>query len=280
MNILITGTSSGIGYDAARYLIERGHRVFGSVRKAEDAERVQAELGDQFTPLVFDVTNEVEIKTAVSHLKQHLAGEGLDGLVNNAGIATPGPLQYLPLDELRKQLEVNVVGVTAVTQACLPLLGAKADSKHPPGRIVNISSVSGQIAYPFMGAYAASKHALEALSDAWRRELMMFGIDVILIEPGTVQTPIIGKFQGQIERYLGTEYGRFFQPMTKEVAKRSSNNLPVEKISMVIDKALTTSNPKTRYPIPRRWLTGWLLPRWLPDRWFDQIAARRLGLKK
>ncbi len=278
-NVLITGTSSGIGYDAARYLLEKGWRVFGSVRSEEDAARVKLELGDGFVPLIFDVTDEAAIKTAVSHLKQHLNGEGLQGLVNNAGIATPGPLQYLPLEMLRKQLEVNVVGVTAVTQACLPLLGAKDNPLNPPGRIINISSVSGQIAYPFLGAYAASKHALEALSDSWRRELMLFDIDVILIEPGTVQTPIIGKFQEQIQRYMGTEYGRVFEPLAKQMAERQSNNMPVERISELIYRTLTVRKPKTRYPIPRRLLTGWLLPRWLPDRWFDWIAAKQLGIK-
>ena len=277
-NYLITGTSTGIGYDAARFLIEKGARVFGSVRRVEDGEQVQAALGEHYVPLVFDVTDEVGIETAVSHLKNQIGNDGLAGLVNNAGIAMPGPLRYLPLDALRKQLEVNVVGVTAVTQACLPLLGAVENAPHPPGRIVNISSVSGQIAYPFMGAYAASKHALEALSDAWRRELMLYGIDIILIEPGTVQTPIIEKFKAQIEPYLQTEYAKIFEPMANEMASRANDNIPVEKISQAIYTALTHPNPRTRYPIPRRWLTGWFAPRYLPDRWFDRLIAKRLNL--
>ena len=279
-NILITGTSTGIGYDAARLLIKKGFRIFGSVRRQADGERVRAALGERFVPLRFDVTDEAAVKTAVSQLKLHLGAEGLAGLINNAGIATPGPLQYLPLDALRQQLEVNVVGVTAVTQACLPLLGASENSPFPPGRIINISSVSGQIAYPFMGAYAASKHALEALSDAWRRELMLFGIDVILIEPGTVQTPIISKFAEQVEPYFETEYGRVFESLSKQMAERVNTNIPVEKISQKIFTALTTPNPKTRYPVPRRWLTGWFLPRYLPDRWFDWLVAKKLGLKE
>lgn len=278
-NILITGTSTGIGYDAARLLIEKGFRVFGSVRRVADGEQVRTALGERFEPLVFDVTDEVGVQTAVSQLTQEIGSEGLAGLVNNAGIATPGPMSYLPLESLRQQLEVNVVGVTAVTQACLPLLGATPNSPHPPGRIVNISSVSGQIAYPFMGAYAASKHALEALSDAWRRELMLHGVDVILIEPGTVQTPIIDKFKEQVAPYLQTEYAAVFEPMMRETAVRASSNIPVEKISETIFTALTHPRPKTRYPVPRKWLTGWLLPRWLPDRWFDWLVARRLNLR-
>lgn len=276
--IVITGVSTGIGFDAARLLGERGFHVFGSVRKAADAAAVSQALGVSFTPLLFDVTDEVAIAKAADQVRDAVGEAGLFGLVNNAGIATFGPLQHLPLAKLRQQLEVNVVGVTAVTQAFLPLLGATTDATHLPGRIVNISSVSGKIAYPFLGAYAASKHALEALSDAWRRELLLFGIDVILIEPGTVQTPIIGKSKDQIEEFLGTAYGRLLEPLTQQVNQRESNNIPVEKISEIINTALTARRPKTRYAVPRRRLTGWLLPRLLPDRWLDRVIKRRLRL--
>lgn len=278
--VLITGVSSGIGYDAARFLVEKGFRVFGSVRKEADATRLQTELGHNFTPLIFDVTDGPAIKTAVETVTEQVRGQGLVGLVNNAGIATPGPLQYLPLDDLRQQLEVNVVGVTAVTQAFLPLLGASFDRTFPPGRIVNISSVSGKISYPFMGAYAASKHALEALSDAWRRELMLFGIDIILIEPGTVQTPIIYKFKTQLSRFEHSEYGSLFKTVAARATERESDNIPVTKISRIIHQALTHPRPKSRYPVPRRWLTGWFLPRTLPDRWMDWLTAKQLGIDK
>lgn len=277
-HILITGVSTGIGFDAARLLTERGFHVFGSVRREEDAATVSRLLGSNFTPLLFDVTDEAGIETAVSQVEEEVGNAGLFGLVNNAGIATFGPLQHLPLNKLRQQLEVNVVGVVAVTQAFLPLLGADKSATHPAGRIINISSVSGQIAYPFLGAYAASKHALEALSDAWRRELLLYGIDVILIEPGTVQTPIIGKSKAQFDDFVGTDYSRLFKDLTQQLEQRETNNIPVAKISEIIYSALTTPRPKTRYPVPRRWLTGWLLPRWLPDRWIDWVVKWRLGV--
>ena len=276
--IVITGVSSGIGYDAARYLIERGYHVFGSVRKQADAERVQGELGKQFTPLLFDVTDEVGVQTAVSQMKSILGSQGLTALVNNAGISTPGPLMHLPINDLRQQLEINVVSVLNITQALLPLLGAQKNSSISAGRIINISSVSGKIAYPFMGAYAASKHALEAMSDSLRRELMLYGIDVILIQPGTVKTPIINKFDAQIRKFSQTDYAPILAQMAKSVVDRKQSALPVAQISRTIYKAISSPRPKTRYPVPRRWVTGWLLPRWLPDRWMDKMAARKLGL--
>jgi NAD(P)-dependent dehydrogenase (short-subunit alcohol dehydrogenase family) len=272
-SIVITGVSTGIGYEAAKMLVGRGWRVFGSVRTQADADRVQAEWGDNFTPLLFDVTDEESIATAVAQVPAPLTA-----LINNAGIAEPAPLLHVSLADFRRHLEINVTGVLAVTQACLPLLGAQANWPHPPGRIINISSVSGQIVYPFMGAYAASKHVLEAMSDALRRELLWYGIDVILIEPGTVKTPIIGKFAQQVERYMGSDYGSVLQPLAAQVEKRERSALPVERVTAVLLSALESERPRTRYPIPRKKITGWLLPRWLPDRWFDRLVAHQLKL--
>lgn len=278
-NILITGISSGIGYDAARVLAARGYRVFGSVRRQADAERVRAELGENVTPLLFDVTDHEAITAEIASMAAWIGDDGLWALVNNAGISVPGPLAHMPLDDLRWQLEVNLVGLLDVTQQCLPLLGAAAVSHHPPGRIINISSVSGKIGYPFMGAYAASKHALEGLSDSLRRELMLYGIDVVLIEPGTVKTPIVGKFAEQIEKYLHTDYGRILQKVAQQAAGRENSALPVEKVTQVIVNAIEAKTPKTRYAIPRKRLMGWWLPRFLPDRLVDKMTARTLGIK-
>ncbi len=167
--VVVTGVSSGIGHAITVDLTEQGYHVFGSVRTQEDADRVQAEFGERFMPLIFDVTDGDAVRRAADQVTA-VAGEiGLAGLVNNAGIAVGGPLMHLPIDEMRRQLEVNVVGVLQVTQAFLPLLGAQPDPPFESGRIVNISSVSGHIAYPFMGPYAASKHALEAMTDSLRR---------------------------------------------------------------------------------------------------------------
>ncbi len=279
-SVVITGVSSGIGLDAARRLLQRGYRVFGSVRKQADAERLQAELGDHFVPLLFDVTDGDAVDTAVSQVKSIIGSDGLYGLVNNAGISVTGPLMHVPVDELRWQFEVNLFGLLDVTQKFLPLLGAVKDAPFPPGRIVNISSVSGKIAYPFMGPYAASKHALEALSDALRRELLLYGIDVILIEPGTTQTPIIEKTAVQSNNYADTDYGDVLAEFGKKTLERQDSALPVAKVTDAIVSALENPNPKTRYAVPRKWLMGWMAPRFIPDRLFDKIAANQLRFKK
>ena len=271
--VVITGVSTGIGYAMAADLSQCGYHVFGSVRRAEDAERVQAELGTGFTPLLFDVTDETGVATAVSQVANHLGPNSLTALINNAGVSVPGPLLHLSSQALRQQLNINVVSVLYITQAFLPLL----KSQQAPGRIINISSVSGRIVYPFMGAYAASKHALEAMSDALRRELFLYGIDVILIEPGTVRTPIVAKFGEQVAQFVKTDYGQFLTALQDAVAERERTALPVERVTAVIRTALETPNPKTRYPIPRKWLTGWVLPRLLPDRWFDKMVIRQLN---
>lgn len=279
--IVITGVSTGIGYAVAAELVKLGYRVFGSVRKAEDGERVQAELGERFTPLLFDVTDHAGIGTAVSQVQSAIGENNLTGLVNNAGISILGPLMVMDLDEFRRQFEVNLFGLLDVTQQFLPLLGARKGAPEPYGRIVMVSSVSGKIAYPFFGAYAASKHALEGLSDALRRELILYGIDVAIVEPGTTQTPIIHKASHQAARYSDTDYGPILEKMQAEtVAERQESAIPVEKVANTIVKALLTENPKTRYPVPRKKLSGWYIPRWLPDRWLDRIAASKLGIHR
>lgn len=277
--VVITGASTGIGYDGARYLVERGWQVFGSVRKTADGERVQAELGERFTPLLFDVTDGEAIRTAAQEVAEKVGDMGLWGLVNNAGIAVPGPLMHLPIEAFRHQLEVNVTGQLAVTQAFLPLLGARKDAPYPPGRIVNISSVSGRIVYPFLGPYAASKHALEALSDALRRELMIYGVDVIVIEPASIRTPIWDK-AGEMDstQFGGSDYEEILGRMQKTFVRQGQTGIEVEKVSALIWEALTKERPKSRYVLPRKWLSGWILPRLLPDRVLDNIMAKRLGV--
>ncbi|MFN2136433.1 MAG: SDR family oxidoreductase, partial [Candidatus Promineifilaceae bacterium] len=186
--ILITGVSSGIGLATAAALVEKGYRVFGSVRREEDARQVENQLGDLFTPLLFDVTDSAAVSDAVAQLSTALDGSGLYALINNAGVVIPGPLKYMPLDDFRAHFEVNLFGLLDVTQQCLPLLGAELNSPHPPGRVINISSTSGRVAYPFMGAYAATKHALEALSDSLRREMLLYGVEVVVIAGISIDT--------------------------------------------------------------------------------------------
>ncbi|HKI54903.1 MAG TPA: SDR family NAD(P)-dependent oxidoreductase, partial [Anaerolineales bacterium] len=179
-SVVITGASTGIGKDAARILIENGFRVYGSVRKQEDAERLIKEFGENFIPLLFDITDEAAVHAAAQQVREELNDETLFGLVNNAGIAVAAPMMHLPIEDFRKQLEINVTGQLIVTQAFAPLLGADRSLKGAPGRIVNISSGSGKNGSPFVGAYVTSKHALEGLSESLRREMMLYGIDVII----------------------------------------------------------------------------------------------------
>lgn len=278
--ILITGVSTGIGRAAAEEFVRRGYAVFGSVRSQSDADTLQAALGQSFTPLLMDVTDEQSVAAAVAVVTQTVKGDGLYALVNNAGTVTPGPLAHMPLADFRQQLEVNVTGVLAVTQAFLPLLGFGKNSPYSPGRIINVSSVSGRLVYPFMGAYAASKHALEAVTDALRRELMRYNIDVTSIQPGTTRTPIMGKFGAQVARYANTEYGALLSSLSDTMEERERSALPVERVVKVLCLAVESPRPKARYPIPRKRLTGWFLPRILPDRWFDRLIASQLDSGK
>ena len=278
--ILITGVSSGIGYATAQALVERGHHVFGSVRRQKDAERVQEELGENFTPLLFDVIDSEAISRAQEQVAEAVGEKGLYALINNAGIVIPGPLKYTPLEEFRAHFDVNLFGLLDVTQQFLPLLGAAEESPYPPGRIINISSTSGRVAYPFMGAYASTKHALEALSDSLRRELMLYGVDVIVIQPGTTNTPIKHKFAEQVRKYEETDYGPMFVGLEEQMAEREITGLPVEKVVEAIVTAVESPHPKTRYAVPRKWLSSWIIPRLLPDRWLDRLVDNQLGLKK
>ena len=190
---VVTGVSSGIGLATAAMLARRGVHVFGSVRRASDAERAAAASDGNFTPLVFDVTDEHLIEEAAREVRGRLGGERLFGLVNNAGIAVPGPAIHVSVADFRYQIEVNLTGAFAVTKSFLPLLGADRSLDGRPGRIINVSSVGGRRGLPFMGAYVASKFALEGCSACLRRELMLYGIDVIVVGPGSVATPIWDK---------------------------------------------------------------------------------------
>ena len=192
-NIVITGTSSGIGKALAEKFTREGYRVFGSVRKIQDAEDLKRELGSLYVPLVFDVIDEEAVRSAITKVKNQLTNEGIDLLINNAGISIPGACAMMSTDDFRQQFEVNLFGLISVTNAVLPLLGAERNYPYPRGKIINIGSVSGQLSYPFMAPYCASKAALEGYSHSLRRELLIYGIDVIIIGPGPIKTPIWDK---------------------------------------------------------------------------------------
>lgn len=277
-NVVITGASTGIGRECALYLAAQGWRVFGGVRRQADASALQRDSGGGIQPLMLDVTNAQTIAVAAYQVRRQLNGAGLHGLVNNAGIAVGGPLEFLPIEQLRRQLEVNVVGQIAVTQAFLPLLRAGK------GRVVNISSVSGLLATPFVGPYSASKFALEALSDALRGELSPWGIRVITIQPGAIATPIWGKSlkaADKIAAELPPEairlYGNVLPSLLDTVKKTGERGTPPAKVSQAVTHALTAPRPKTRYLVGADARLGALLARWVPDRLRDWLILKYGG---
>ena len=277
-SVVITGASTGIGWATAKLLLERGFRVFGSVRKPADADRLRAEFGANFTPLLFDVTNEAAVLAAAREVRAALGGETLFGLVNNAGVAVAGPVLELAADEFRRQMDVNVIGPIISTQAFGPLLGSDPSLRGPRGRIVMISSVAGKNGNPLTAAYAASKHAIEGLSESLRREMMLFGIDVIVIAPGAVKTPIWSKAEEvDISAYKNSPFFPALERIRKFMLQLGETGLPAERIAEAIADALTSAHPKVRYqitPDPMRHLMMAVLPK----RMVDRIIAKRLGL--
>jgi NAD(P)-dependent dehydrogenase (short-subunit alcohol dehydrogenase family) len=277
-SVVVTGASTGIGWATAKLLLDRGFRVFGSVRKAADADRLRNEFGANFTPLLFDVTDEAAVLAAAREVRAALDGETLAGLVNNAGVAVAGPVLELAADEFRHQMDVNVIGPVIATQAFGPLLGAEASLKGPKGRIVMVSSVAGKNGNPLMSAYSASKHAIEGLSEGLRREMMLFGIDVIIVAPGAVKTPIWAKADDvDISSYRNSPFFPALEKIRKFMRQLGENGLPPEKIAEAIVGALTTASPKVRYaitPDPMRHIITAILPK----RTLDRIIAKRLGL--
>ena len=279
--VVVTGASTGIGFATAKVLAEKGLRVFGSVRKAADGERAAKQIGALFEPVVFDVTDEAAVRAGAERVRASLHGTTLFGLVNNAGIAVGGPLLHIPLAQMRQQYDVNVFGLLSVTQAFAPLLGADRSLRGSPGRIVNMSSVGGRLALPFLGPYISSKHALEGLSDSLRRELMIHGIDVIVVGPGSVATPIWDKAeQVDVEAYAGTPYAAPLRAFRDAAVAMGSSGIPAEDVGRLVHEILTTARPKVRYAILRQPFRGWTLPRLLPKRFVDRKIAQRMGLTR
>ena len=275
---VVTGASTGIGRAIAEALLSRGWRVFGSVRKENDASALHEALGEDFSPLIFDVTDGDAVARAAEHVCTELQGRTLNGLVNNAGVAVGGPLRYLPLDELKYQMDVNLYGALTVTQAFVSMLGADKSVKGPRGRIVNMSSVAGKNAAPFMGPYAMSKHALEAFSESLRRELLPHGVDVAIIGPGAVKTPIWAKADDiNAEQYQGTEYYDLLVGMRAAMKEYGDSGLPPETIGTLAANILEGRAKNTRYAILRNKFMMWTLPRLLPKRMVDGIVAKRFG---
>jgi NAD(P)-dependent dehydrogenase (short-subunit alcohol dehydrogenase family) len=273
--VLVTGASTGIGEATTRHLASLGFKVFAGVRKDEDAERARSN-GLQAVKL--DVTDPATIGSARAEVEAGLDG-AFAGLVNNAGVAISGPIEFVSPDELSRQLDINVVGQVRVTQAFLDLL------RRDKGRIVNISSIGGRIALPLVGPYAASKFALEAVSDSLRREVRKQGIEVVVIEPGAIKTPIWGKGNAAADEMLEGAppeaeqlYGDMIRAVRAETVKiEEERGLPPEEVAKVVGEAMTASKPKTRYLVGRDAKMRAALAKRLPDRVMDSLIGRALS---
>jgi NAD(P)-dependent dehydrogenase (short-subunit alcohol dehydrogenase family) len=280
-SVVITGASTGIGYGMAKVLIANGYRVFGSVRKPEDADRLVSELGAPLIPLIFDVTDRPAIDQAKAQVVDALGGETLAGLINNAGLAVSGPLLHIDPADMRRQLEINVVGMLHTTQVFAPLLAEDEGRKGAPGKVINISSVAGKRAMPFIGPYAVSKHGVEAFSHSLRRELLPFGVDVVIIGPGAVETPIWDKAESDdIEPYRDTKYYAILKGFREYMLTSGRKGLPTEQLGNLALKIFESDRPKTRYPIVPNYFQDWLLPKFMPDRVLDKVIGKQLGLAR
>ncbi|CAL8465376.1 g4912 [Coccomyxa elongata] len=283
--VVVTGVSSGIGYTVAKALVAHQCHVFGSVRSEADAKRLQGEFGDFYTPLIFDVTDEKAVHKAAAEVRSRMKGHTLLGLVNNAGIHVGlDATADLPIAKLKKQLDVNLVAQVSVTQAFLPLLGTDLKLSGNPGKILNMSSIYGSYTLPFSTAYSASKAGLNAVSEGLRRELKPFGIDVVIIAPGPIDTGIWEDVVENAESTKGkSPFDTFVQKahaLAQTETKKAGWFLPPETIGEKVWKVLNTSSPAVQYVITPNWWLNWFGPTFFPRHLVDKEVTRRFGLHR
>ena len=275
--VLVTGSSTGIGRACALHLDRVGFQVFAGVRKRDAAESLAAEASERLEPVIVDVTDDTTIEITKERIDQ-VTGGRLAGLINNAGVGRGGPMEALDIDDLRDQLEVNVTGQVTVTKAFLPMLRAAK------GRVVFISSIGGRVALPYMAPYSASKHAIEAIGDSLRREMRPFGVEVSIVEPGAIATPMWDKAGQEAERVRGRlspehaeVYGPAAEAFTEAFREVGQSGIPPQKVAQVVERALTSRRPKTRYLVGRDARFQAILRKWLPDRLLDRGISSQLG---
>ena len=280
-SIVITGTSTGIGYACSKSFIEKGYKVFGSVRNNNDAVRVSNELGNNFTPLIFDVTDETAVKESVKVVKNQIGNQKLSGLINNAGLGVMGTIQSLTAEQFKYQFDVNVLGVFHCCQAYLDLLGADKNRKGRPGKIINISSISGEIGMPFMSAYNMSKFGLEGFSEGIRRELLIYGIDVVVIAPGPIKTPIWKKInqKDQLKRYDNSDFRESLSRAIKMTEKMEQVGFEPSAIAERALSVIENTKNKTRYRIDPTRMQNIML-QLFPKRVADRMIAKRMKIIK
>src|SRR3569623_733884 len=276
-HVLITGVSSGIGHAAATALVGKGYAVFGTVRSAADATRLTSALGERFRPLIADLSDGIAVRRAIALVKDALHGEGLTALINNAGIALPGPLVDQPLDDVRQMFAVNFFGLVAMTHACLPLLGMGAAPAANPGRIINISSGAGKLSVPFLAAYTATKHAVEGMSHSLRRELLPWNIPVVVVGPGNVRTPIWGKAANE-NAWDHTPFAAVYKNFLRFMFAGEKKGMAASEVADLLVKIVETKRPKTRYAPVAQKLVNWTIPRLLSDQRLDRLMFKTLGM--
>jgi NAD(P)-dependent dehydrogenase (short-subunit alcohol dehydrogenase family) len=275
---LVTGSSTGIGRATALRLDSAGWRVFAGVRKQEDADSLRAAGSDRLTPVILDVTDAEAIAAAAASLGDELGGAGLDGLVNNAGVAIPSPLETMPIDAFRRQIEVNLTGQVAVTQAMLPLI------RDARGRIVFVSSIGGRIAFPLTGAYHAAKFGVEAVGDVFRQELRRWGISVSVVEPGSIDTPIWDSGERAADQIGGDIeareklYGKAIASYRKLTRNLAERGIEPDEVAEVIEHALSASRPRSRYLVGRDAKIQARIRLVIPTRIWDRVVARMMNL--
>lgn len=279
--VLVTGASSGMGKACALRLSQAGFTVFAGVRKQRDAQMLKQEGSSRLIPVILDVTNEQTILQACQFIRESVGDAGLVGLVNNAGVGVTAPIELVPLDELRRQFDINVIGQVAVIQAFLPLIRAAR------GRIINVGSVGGQTTIPFGGPLCASKYAIESINDAMRMELRPWGIQVVLVAPGSIRTPAVNKLVQDSEAMLQTfpsdgirRYAAAYRAFVQTFVKHEEAGAPPEAMANVVLKALTADKPRTRYPVGPLSRRLFLLSRLLPASVFDRFKIRLFGLPR
>ena len=277
--VVITGASTGIGEACALRMDRLGWRVFAGVRKEADGQALREKASEKLTPITLDVTEQPTIDASAETVTAAVGESGLAGLINNAGVGVGGPLEFISVDELRRQLEVNVIGQIAVTQAFMPLI------RKATGRIVNMGSIGGRMATPFLGPYNASKFAMEALTDSLRQELHPWGIHVSIIEPGSISTPIWEKSKAAIDELKETLpeeammlYGETVEAVEKALNKFEAAGIPPDEVAKFAEHALTARTPKTRYVVGRDAQLQRMLVKWAPDRVRDMLVRSQLGL--
>jgi NAD(P)-dependent dehydrogenase (short-subunit alcohol dehydrogenase family) len=277
--ILITGCSTGLGFAAARVFAVRGYRVIATVRSEDDARRVGAESKGHIQPVICDVAVKEQVDELPAAVRRITGGCVLDGLINNAGVMlAAGPVEFQKLEDIRAQFDVNVFGMMAVTIALLPLLGTADSAPGHAGRIINVSSIEGKVASPFISAYAATKHAIEGFSSSLRRELRLFGIKVIIVAPGGIQTEMWRKNPMPVAPLVGTAYEGPFRKLNGLLTQMEEGSASAEEVARFLVRVFESRRPKARYAHSRTFLDGpWTIR--IPDLWYDTMLGMMLGLK-